>query len=89
MRKSKKPYWTNKEGQEIPIENMDDTYLLNTIHFLTRRHKEECDISFPVFNGEMAQYYAQQEYNRITGTKIYEMFPVFNDLIREKTKRKL
>lgn len=36
----KRGIWTTKDGRDIPIEEMTDAHLLNTIRFVRRRAKE-------------------------------------------------
>lgn len=62
LQPSSKVVWTTKEGKRIPISKMSDSHLLNTIKFLERK-SDAFDIIPPMFQGEMAQYYADQEYD--------------------------
>lgn len=41
--------WTTKEGNKIPINEMSDEHLLNTIHFLKRLIREVSKHRDPLF----------------------------------------
>lgn len=36
--------WTTKEGNQVPIKNMTDTHLVNTINMLERKSIEELNL---------------------------------------------
>lgn len=84
--------WTTKDGQRIRIKDMEDSHLLNTIRFLERtweKRKASMLSDFPCFNGEMAQYYAEQEWDRLADTDIEEACPIYNDMVDEAERRNL
>jgi len=68
--------WVTREGEEIPVVDMEDSHLYNTVRFLRRKvaeriasaeieMKEVNDVLAwgpPAFQGEMAQYHAEGEY---------------------------
>lgn len=56
--------WTTKDGRIIPIAQMTDDHLLNTIRMIEAKFQEALLDAFGAaasFNGEMAQMYAEQE----------------------------
>lgn len=86
--------WTQKNGTKIRICDISDKHLLNTISFLERKAEEQLhDIPFPSFNGEAAQYYAEQEFDNLMDMGVEdlaeELYPIYNDLIKEKDRRGL
>lgn len=36
--------WTTKEGNQVPIKDMTDTHLVNTINMLERKSVEELEL---------------------------------------------
>ena len=56
--------WTTKEGKEIDIVDITDSHLANIIKFLKKKIEDFGTIPYPYFQGEMAQYCAEQEYEQ-------------------------
>jgi hypothetical protein len=58
------PIWAAKDGSKIPITEMTDLYVVNTLLFLKRKLaalEGETDSAFACsFQGEMASYYGAQ-----------------------------
>lgn len=60
--------WKTKEGKEIKICDMETSHIENSINMMKRKgfvnREEYLEIvsSYPVMNGDMAQYCAEQEY---------------------------
>ena len=59
--------WQTRDGQQIPIRNMADEHLINTLLYLNRRVKllaEETDAAYSCsVQGDIASYYAAQGQN--------------------------
>lgn len=82
--------WTTREGEKIRICDMTDDHLRNAIRLCERLHeKAKALIPFPDFNGEMAQYYAEQDYDRFLSSTPEESFPLYPDLCEEAYRRGL
>jgi hypothetical protein len=60
--------WKTKDGQKIALGDMTDSHLENTIAMLERRKQAYGDGTdfpcYPNFNGEMAQFFAEKDYDR-------------------------
>lgn len=83
--------WTTKDGTKIRIKDMSDRHLINTIKFLDRQFEQlKMNIPVPTFNGEIAQYMADLDYdyfmNNATPAKVY---PIYDDLYAEAIRREL
>ena len=79
-----------KNGQEIELANLTNDHLMNIIMLFRKKYdymKENNDI--PCFQGDMAQYYADQSYNFIENASIYDIFPQFRFYEYEAISRKL
>ncbi len=91
MKKQTK-HWTTKSGEKIRICDMLDEHLKNTIAFLERNARFVADVAiFPSFQGEMAQYYAEQQYDNMVEDPI-EFFcvgTIYDDLVTEQLRRGL
>lgn len=88
--------WKQRDGKKIRIKDMTNSHLMNVIGLLLRYSSQEKSYSlcnFPSFNGEMAQYYAEQEWdalNEIDDWEFAEMeYPIFKDLVGEAERREL
>ena len=74
-----KQLWTMQNGDTIIIEDMEDSHVRNCIKYFGRKLDE---LPYPCFNGDMAQMYAEQEYDRYNN-KYARIITVFkNELER-------
>jgi hypothetical protein len=86
--------WTQKNGVKIRIRDMTDSHLTNTINLLARQTQVMLSrIPYPDFSGEMAQYYAEGEYDSVMESSLEEnmirSIDIAEDLLDEFSKRKL
>ena len=86
--------WTTKDGRRLPIVEMTDSHLANTILFLRRaaaRYQDSVLTHPPHFEGEMAQYYAEQEWVETASCSLEDLakslYPIYADLLREHNRR--
>jgi len=99
-----KTIWITKDGRKIKVKDMEDSHLVNTIKMLIRKYKRELihlrsNITFPTFQGEMAQFYAERDYDYLTDLcldnsydieeLIEQSLPVWEKLVNEAEKRNL
>lgn len=68
--------WKPQVGDEIEMESMTILHIKNTIQMLKRRgyvgteeYENTIFSSFPFFNGDMAQYYTEQEWNNYSNNQ--------------------
>lgn len=87
-------FWTQRDGTKIAIRDMTDAHIKNAIAMLERMtedRRDTCLSSYPCFQGEMAQYYAEQDWNRTASAPVEELaeqtFPVYADLVEEQDRR--
>lgn len=90
----KSPIWTTSRGTKVKIRDMEDAHLVNTILMLRRRAQAQIhELTPPCFQGEMAQYYADQEYDALMEMDEDEAaqscFEIYEDLMDECERRKL
>jgi hypothetical protein len=68
---------------------MTDSHLANTIKMLERAWAVfQFQLPFPNFNGEMAQYYAEHDYDTIQQSGPEYSQPLYLDLCEEQERRK-
>lgn len=87
-----KRYWIDKQGNKYLISKMSDSHLVNTIKMLERgANHQAANCYFPIFQGEMAQYLAEQAFDTMQEDPI-EFFlsrTVYDKLLDEALKRGL
>jgi hypothetical protein len=80
--------WTTKDGERIRICDMTDAHLLNAIRMCERAHKvAQLGMPYPMFQGEMASYYAEAEYYHFQASGPEASFPLYDDLCFEAQRR--
>lgn len=89
--------WTTKDKRSIPIKEMTDSHLANTIAYLERTapasqeiERENAMIGYGMLQGEMAQYYAEQELDDLFEESPDEWLarqPAYKALINEQKRR--
>ena len=87
----KKTNWETRDGEIIPIREMSDQHLVNTIHYLNRRHEGYLNLVMlqgpPMFRGEMAQWAAEQEWLSLADSDPRDLWPAYETLLGEANKR--
>jgi len=86
--------WTQKNGKKIRICDMDDQHLRNSIKMLRRKAIKMRDgVSYPMFNGDIAQFHAEQGYDNMMEMDDEELAdefcPIHEYLMFEYRRRKL
>lgn len=96
-RKKSEPIWTTRDGQKIPISQMTDTHLVNSIKLLERTAEakwyEDVNAGYSalaLIQGEMAEMeiesclrHAEEE-----GSDVY-LPEIYDDMVDEMRKRKI
>jgi hypothetical protein len=80
--------WVTKDGREVPIKEMEDEHLLNTIRMLRRKGVVSTDVfdscaAYAFSNNNMAAMAAEQELSRMY------LNPRFDELLEELGRRGL
>ena len=89
MRKVTK-LWRCKDGRKVRICDMGDGHLANSIAMLERQAEvEKSQLPYPCFNGEMAQYYAEQDWDRAMASGPEYFYPIYDDLMQEMERRQI
>lgn len=89
---SNRKMWTTKTGEKIRIKDLTDSHLLNILKLLERAKFGQDNMIAGLacmMNGEMAQYYAEQDANNAAQESVDERFPIYEDLHDEAVRRKL
>lgn len=82
--------WKQKDGTKIRIKDMSDQHLLNTIKYLERKADEVARmVPYPQFNGEMAQFCAEQAWNSLQDNPTDNVLAgtIYDDLCEEYIRR--
>lgn len=95
-RRSRGKWWTQKDGTQRRIKDLDDIHLCNIIRGIIKRSEREMELAVanpPALNGEMAQMFAEMEYEALFEMDAVEYasgsHPLFDDLIAEAERRGL
>lgn len=89
MELKKRPTWTTADGRVLIIAEMDTDHLINAINFCRKKHSVAAlEIPYPSFQGEMAQYYAEAEWESLVSSSAEEAISGLQDLINELEWRK-
>ena len=82
--------WAMKSGEKIRVCDMTDLHLINTINMLCRAHaRHQHELPYPMFNGEMAQFYAEREWDNFMESGPEDEWEIFSTLAEEAFDRKL
>lgn len=95
-KQSRMKVWTQRDGTEIRIKDMCDTHLCAVIRRVIRLTQEKITEALhnpPAFQGEMAQFHAEAEWEALMSADIDEyaaaFHPLFDDLAAEAERRGL
>lgn len=91
------PVWTTSDGRAIPINKMSDKHLCNTLRMLKRvatatqgEMVETMAGAMYSLHGDMATYYAEQEFDRACNASWDEFVPpIFEKMEELAAKRGL
>lgn len=82
--------WKTKDGKLIEVKDMTDNHLLNTQRYMQRRVKdiqeESSACAGMCFQGEMAQYYQEQETDALVEQVLnaVDVLRYFNDELKHR-----
>lgn len=80
--------WKCKDGRAVPIKDMTTDHIINSMRMLDRMHEQtQFDMPYPAFQGEMAQMYAEQEFDAYMDSSVEDVFPIYKHLEKELLKR--
>jgi len=88
---SNRKLWKCKDGTKIQIRDMTDSHLINSIKLMERTALEFArSVPYPMFQGEMAQYYAEREFENLQDDPLSTLEgTIYDDLCEEAFKRNL
>ena len=68
--------WKLKDGTKVRIKDMTDSHLKNSIAMLDRMYENAIlNASAPICSGDMAQYYAEMEFDNLMESAVDDVFP--------------
>jgi hypothetical protein len=79
--------WRTKDGRKIRVYDLPDRHLENIIKCIESQHQRSIS-SPPMFQGEMAEYYGQQEYDSLVEAGPAGTLAIYDDLVQEQERRK-
>lgn len=80
--------WKCKDGRTLRISDMETSHITNSMRMLERMHEQRlCSMPYPDFQGEMAQMYAEQEFDAYMNASVEDVFPIYKHLEKELLKR--
>jgi hypothetical protein len=89
MADRKELLWTTKDGRKIAIKDMTTEHIQNTINLLKRNGFISVDtfnlyLSTPGPQGEMAQYYFDQELDEVLSSPTTEYLDLFEEELQRR-----
>ena len=91
---SNRKLWTCKDGTKVRIKDMSDRHLQNAAQLILRsasRARSHALLTYPDFNGEMAQLLAEQEWDKLDAMTDEDFaeseMPIYKDLVEEIERR--
>lgn len=80
--------WKCKDGRTLRISDMETSHIINSMRMLERMHEQMLwSMPAPCFQGEMAQMYAEQEFDAYMDSSVEDVFPIYKHLEKELLKR--
>jgi hypothetical protein len=80
--------WRPKDAAPVRICDMGTAHIENCIAFLERKFEiQKASMPYPDFDGEMAQYYAENAYERFMEAHVEDEFPIVLDFHQELRRR--
>lgn len=93
---SRSKVWTQGDGTQKKIKDLDDIHLCRIIRKIIKNAEKDImwlESNPPMFSGEMAQLFADAEYDALMESDALEIasakHPLFDDLVAEAERRGL
>ena len=84
-------FWTTAAGEKIAIADMTTEHIQNAISYLERMAGNYRDTPPPESQGDMGQYYLDQEWHAMQDKSDAELagdlYPAYNSLVKELARR--